>query len=297
MRALGLLLVAISAVLVFVALHFVRTQNAAAPNAAALSGPQIVVAAAPLTFGDHIRAADLRLVRWPSESVPNGAFSKIDDLVGKGEDRVALGPIEPGEPVLASRVTGNGGRASLSSIIAPGMRAVTLRVNDATGVAGFILPNDRVDVLLTRTPAGDSNNTGNRKEQPQTEILLQNVKVLGVDQEVQDKKDKQTPAIIAKVVTVEVTPQDAEKLTLGQQIGTLSLALRNYTSKQVVDVGPFSGANLQPTFAPVIPIEAKPAPAPKPVVAPPPQPVVDKHPLPVTILRGAAASTVAEAAK
>jgi pilus assembly protein CpaB len=275
MRALGLVLVAVSVILVFVALHFVRNQ-APAPVA---SGPQIVVATARLNFGDHITAHDVRLVRWPSDAVPQGSFTKIDEIVGKNVDRVALQQMEIGEPILASKISGAGGRASLSSIIDKGMRAVTLRVNDATGVAGFILPNDRVDVLLTRTPVEAEGEK--KKQQPQTEILLQNVKVLGVDQEAHPKKDKQT-AIVAKVVTLEVTPQDAEKLTLGQQIGTLSLALRNFTSHQVVNVGPFSGANLLPTITPTKVAEVTPAPKP---AAPPPAP---RAALPVTILRGSA---------
>jgi pilus assembly protein CpaB len=278
MRALGLALVAVSVVLVFVALHFVRNQNAAAPLAAVPTGPQIVVATASLNFGDHITAKDLRLVRWPADALPQGAFGSIAAIVGKGGERVALQSIERGEPVLAGKISAIGGRASLSSIIDRGMRAVTLRVNDATGVAGFILPNDRVDVLLTRTPLGQgAGQSGVGREQPQTEILLQNVKVLGVDQEAHEKKVKPA-AVVAKVVTLEVTPEDAEKLTLAQQIGTLSLALRNFTSKQVVDIGPFSGANLAPSQPPakLVEIAAKPASGAK------------RTALPVTILRGTA---------
>ena len=275
MRALGLVLVVVSIVLVFVALHFVRGPGTA-PDTAAATGPQIVVAAAAMNFGDHLTAGKLRLVRWPSDALPPGAFSAVDDIVGNGQDRVALQSIEPGEAILAAKITANGGRASLSSIIDAGMRAVTLRVNDATGVAGFILPSDRVDVLITRTPS-----TNGKQEQPQTEILLQNVKVLGVDQEANEKKDNDKPtAIVAKAVTLEVTPEDAEKLTLGQQIGTLSLALRNFTSKQVVDIGPFSGANLRPTDPPKV--DLTPAPA----------PVVERPPIHVTIVRGTSATDV-----
>jgi len=276
MRALGLVLVVVSIVLVFVALHFVRGPGGSAPDTTAATGPQIVVAAAAMNFGDHLTAAKLRQVRWPSDALPPGSFTTVDEIVGNGQDRVALQTIEPGEPILAAKITANGGRASLSSIIDAGMRAVTLRVNDATGVAGFILPSDRVDVLITRTPSVEG-----KQEQPQTEILLQNVKVLGVDQEANEKKDNDKPtAIVAKAVTLEVSPEDAEKLTLGQQIGALSLALRNFSSKQVVDIRPFSGANLRPTDPPKVDLVPTPVPAP------------DRAPINVTILRGASATAV-----
>jgi pilus assembly protein CpaB len=283
MRALGLVLVLVSVVLVFVALQFVRSQGGSS-QATGPTGPEIIVAAAPLNFGDHITAKQLKIVRWPENAVPPGSFTKMDDLVGNSQDRVALRPIEAGEPVLATKVSGDGGRASLSSVIGPNMRAMTIHVNDATGVAGFVLPNDRVDLLLTRTE--NKGNTAEGKFDPQTEILLQNIKVLGVDQEANEKKDKPTP-IVAKAVTLEVSPEDAEKLTLGQQIGTLSLALRNYGTKQEVVTRPFSVSDLSPAkpTKPVIADAAAPGPA-EPAPPPPPERA------PVTVLRGGAGVAV-----
>lgn len=127
--------------------------------------------------------------------------------------------IEAGEPILAAKVTGTGGRATLSALVDQDTRAVTIRVNDVVGVAGFILPGDHVDVLLTREiePGKQSSAT--------TNILLQNVRVLGIDQEAGEQSDK--PQVV-KSVTVEVTPEDAQKLVLGQQVGTLNLMLRNH---------------------------------------------------------------------
>jgi pilus assembly protein CpaB len=226
------------------------------------------VAAAALSFGDHIRPDKVRLVRWPEDAVPEGAYNKLDDLIGKGEDRVALQAIAPGEPILETKISGNGARATLSSIIGPNMRAVTLHVTDTTGVAGFVLPNDRVDVLLTRTQ---------QENNPQTDILLQNLKVLAIDQVAQgaNDKDRKDKPMLAKVVTVEVSPVDAEKLVLAQHVGTLSLALRNYASVNEVDTRGVSAKTLWPT-PPSEPAKPTAAPA-----EPPPKPIL------VTVLHGA----------
>jgi pilus assembly protein CpaB len=273
MRARGLILIGLSLILGFAILFIVQRGQAPPappPPQASTNTVGIVVAAAPLKFGDHLAPASLRLVQWPKDAVPSGAFKAVEDVAGKGEDRVALEAIATGEPILEGKVSGTGGRATLSSVISPNMRAVTLRVNDATGVAGFVLPNDRVDVLLTR-----STQAGSR----QTDILLQNAKVLAIDQVTQtpggDKAQPDKP-IVAKVVTLEVTPVDAEKLTLAQQIGTLSLALRNYASLHEVQDKGFSAENLLPT--------PPTHPTPPPVAAAQPEP---PRPVPVTIIRGA----------
>ncbi|HEV2300879.1 MAG TPA: Flp pilus assembly protein CpaB [Stellaceae bacterium] len=256
MRARGLVLLAISLVLGLIALYAVRGTRPPQTAAVAAAGPSIVVAKTALHFGDRIVPTDLELVNWPSKAVPPGAFKTIEQICEKGHERVALAAIEPGEPVLAGKVSEPNGRASLSSVIGKDMLAVTLRVNDATGVAGFVLPSDRVDVLLTRTE--DKNN-------PQTVILLQNVKVLGVDQVANDPKLNKP--IVAKAVTLEVSPSDAQKLTLGEQVGSLSLALRNVADAQQVPSHPFSLNDLRPA-----PVGDKP-------------PVADG--ITVTVLRGA----------
>jgi pilus assembly protein CpaB len=235
MRVKGILLLVISLVLGLGAVQWVR----GLANNGAQTSANIVAANTSLNFGDHIGTADLKLISWPSNAIPAGAFTRIEDVVGAGQDRVAIRQIEPNEPILTSKVSGPGGKASLSSVIDPTMRAMTIHVNDATGVAGFITPGDRVDILLTRD---DNNNKDNSK----TDILLQNVLVRGIDQEADEHKDKPT---VVKAVTVEVTPDDAQKLTLGSNIGTLSLALRNMTSSQQVSTRSLSVKDLQPTVA------------------------------------------------
>ncbi|MEX2298177.1 MAG: Flp pilus assembly protein CpaB [Dongiaceae bacterium] len=175
----------------------------------------VVVAAAPLRFGNKLAREHVKIVEWPAALVPEGTFKTIDEVVS-GEPRVVLQSIEPNEPILVTKITGPGQRASLSTIISAGMRAMTIRVNDVLGVAGFVLPNDRVDLLLTREIISN---------QPITDVLLQNIKVLGIDQKA-DQPDEGT-ADVVKAVTIEVTVEQAQKITLASTVGTLSLALRD----------------------------------------------------------------------
>ena len=187
----------------------------------------VVVATTHLRYGHEVRADDLRLVDWPKSALPEGAFRSLEDVVGDGKSgaRVVLRAIEKDEPVLRAKVTGFGARPSLSTVIANGMRAATIRVNDVVGVAGFVLPGDRVDVLLTRDSAG-----GRRTTDLVTDILLQDVRVLAVDQDADEGRNH--PGV-AKAVTLEVAPEGAQKLSLARKLGTLSLALRHIDAPNV----------------------------------------------------------------
>ncbi len=175
----------------------------------------IVVAALPLRFANEVTRQHLREIAWPEDAVPKGAFSKIDEVVDGRTRRVALASIEPNEPILKAKITGPGQRGSLSAVIQQGMKAVTVRVNDINGVAGFVLPGERVDVLLVRNVD---------RSESYADVLLQNVKVLAVDQLADESADK--PAIV-KAVTVEVSTGDAQKLALAGTVGTLALTLRS----------------------------------------------------------------------
>jgi pilus assembly protein CpaB len=188
---------------------------------------QVVAAATTLKFGDRLAKENLKLIDWPTGNVPDGAFRSVDELLGP-EPRVALQAIQPNEPILTSKVTGPGQRASLSAVITSGMRAMTIRVNDVLGVAGFVLPGDRVDIMLTREIA---------KDQPVTDVLLQNVKVLGIDQRSEQQNNK--PDVV-KAVTIEVTTEQAQKITLAAQVGKLSLALRDVSNVELAPVKPVS---------------------------------------------------------
>jgi pilus assembly protein CpaB len=178
-----------------------------------LSTRTIVVASRPLRFGQELTSATMREAEWPESAVPPGAFAKIADLTGEAK-RVVLGPIDANEPVLASKITGPGQRATLSAVLGEGMKAVTIRVNDVEGVAGFVLPGDRVDVVLTRQI---------EKNVATNDVVLQNARVLAVDQLADERAEK--PSVV-KAVTMEVDTMGAQKLTLAASVGNLSLMLR-----------------------------------------------------------------------
>lgn len=173
----------------------------------------LVVASRPLRFGNELNRLALREIAWPEGALPTGSFAKIDDLL-KNERRIVLTSIEANEPILASKITGRGQRATLSALLDDGMRAVTIRVNDVDGVAGFVLPGDRVDVTLTRQQ---------EKGNAINDVVLQNIKVLAIDQQADERADK--PAV-GRSATLEVDTASAQKLALAGSIGTLSLVLR-----------------------------------------------------------------------
>ncbi len=173
----------------------------------------IVVAKQPLRFATELNAAMLKEVTWAADAVPAGAFAKISDILAGGR-RVVLAAIEENEPVLSLKITGAGQRATLSALVKPGMKAVTIRVNDVEGVGGFVLPGDHVDVVLTRQID---------KSQATNDVVLQNTRVLAVDQSADERTAK---AAVAKSVTLEVDTVDAQKIWLASSVGSLSLLLR-----------------------------------------------------------------------
>src|SRR5215469_14447095 len=173
----------------------------------------LVVASRQLRFGNELSASVLREMPWPAEALPQGGFRTIKDLLAHGK-RVVLTAIEANEPVLASKITGQGSRATLSAMLDEGHKAMTIRVNDVDGVAGFVLPGDRVDIMLSRT--SDKGSAVN-------DVVLKNVKVLAIDQLADERTDKPS---VAKAVTLEVDITGAQKLALASQIGTLALTLR-----------------------------------------------------------------------
>jgi pilus assembly protein CpaB len=221
MRASTLVMIGFAVVFgllaVFIAQSWLSSQAALqAKNqqpAHAASTQTIVVAKEPLRYGMELTAAALKEVAWAGDAVPAGAFHKVADAL-KGGRRIVLAAIEPNEPVLALKVTGPGQRATLSSLVQDGMKAVTIRVNDVEGVGGFVLPGDHVDVVLTRNKSGSA---------PTSEIVLQNTRVLAVDQSADERATKAT---VSKSVTLEVNIVDAQKVWLAASVGNLSLLLR-----------------------------------------------------------------------
>jgi len=236
----------------------------AAHSTSSEEGTTVVVATAPLGFGAQITADNVTEVSWASHTLPEGAFATVKDLLKDGR-RVVLTPLVRNEPVVRSKVTEPGQRGSLSTLIEEGKRAVTVAVDDVRGVAGFIFPGDFVDVVLTRTNITDGPPNF-------SEVILQRVKVLAVDQLAGERQERPT---IAKAVTVELTSEQALKVLLATNIGKLSLILRQaaegtsgpsqrITERDLVPPDPITEplrvAELpQPRAA--APVEAAPAPA------------------------------------
>ena len=202
--ALALLLGSIAAWYVFKKLQ--------AKNGSADSGVEVMVAADALQVGARVEEHDIKVIRVTGSDVPPGAPRKRSDVIGHG----VIEPISKGEFILPTRLAGENAGNSLPSLIPPGMRAVSVRVNEVVSVAGFVTPGTRVDVLLTGTPG-----TGEQ----QTTTVLQNVAVLasGHTLERSASGDPQNTAVI----TLLVTPDDAERLTLASSEGHIQLALRN----------------------------------------------------------------------
>lgn len=176
-----------------------------------LKGPQIIVAIRDIGAGTQIQKADLKLISWAHAPVPLESFKDFSELA----NRVSRQKIVMGEPILESKLAAIGSKAGLSATITPGKRAITVRVNDVIGVAGFALPGSYVDILV-------SVKQGNAESY--TKTVLKNIKVLAVAQD--SGVDNVKPKIV-NAVTFELTPEEAETLDRARTVGTLSLTLKN----------------------------------------------------------------------
>jgi pilus assembly protein CpaB len=189
------------------------SRKTVAPKQQTVATRTIVIAAGPLRFGTHLSPDSLREVAWPNDAIPAGTYGSIDELTAGGK-RIVLASIEKNEPILRTKITGPGQKATLSAVIQDGMRAVTIRTNDVEGVAGFVLPGDHVDVLLTRQQ---------ERTAGMNDVVIQNARVLAVDQLADDAADRPT---VARAVTLEVDTVAAQKIALASSLGNLSLMLR-----------------------------------------------------------------------
>jgi len=186
------------------------------------AGPRVVVAASMVDAGLPLAANNLRVLSWPSQTAPQGGFDSPEKVIG----RVTRQPLVPGEPILESRLAPIDVKGGLSATLETGKRAITVRVNDVIGVAGFALPGSYVDVLVS---AHDARN------EPFSKIVLDRVKVLAVAQET--AADPAKPKVV-NAVTLELTPAESERLDLARSVGSLSLALRNELDRaQLTSVG------------------------------------------------------------
>ena len=188
-------------------------------NAPNTKSGRIVVAGADIDIGQRLAPEMAKLVEWPTDSVPKGAFTDPQKLSG----RVLRSSVLAGEPLSESKLAPAGTLGGLSALITEGKRAITVRVNDVIGVAGFALPGNYVDIIVSTETVPDPN-AAQARARNISKIVLERILVLAVAQEV--NRDETKPKVV-NAVTLEVTPEQAEKLDLARSVGTLSLALRN----------------------------------------------------------------------
>jgi pilus assembly protein CpaB len=218
-RAVIILLLAVTAGGVFACGTYKYVQKQPA-KAASMPTTPIVVAAADLDVGATITRDDMKVVEWPANAVPANAITNTSELMGRG----IVMPMIQNEPFLPMKLASKEGGAGLPPAITPGMRAVSVKVNEVIGVAGYVLPGTRVDVVVTMSPT----------QQPQdstSKVILTNVQVLAAGTKIERDTDKNKP-ISVTVVTLLVDPNDAEKLTLAATEGKIQLALRNPLDKE-----------------------------------------------------------------
>ena len=220
------------------------------------AGGRIVVAKVDINLGQRLTPEMLKLVDWPQASQPNGAVTDPEKLNG----RVLKSNVLMGDPISEAKLAPAGTLGGLSALITEGRRAITVRVNDVIGVAGFALPGNFVDIIVsTRKDPAPDDRSG--REQSISKIVLERILVLAVAQEV--NRDETKPRVV-NAVTLEVTPEQAETLDLARSVGTLSLALRNQVDPQAIKTAGATKLTLLPEVTPA----AKPAkPAPKPAAA------------------------------
>jgi pilus assembly protein CpaB len=257
MRSRGLLMLVIAViaglVAVVLAARWMQSQSG--------KRSQIAVANMDIELGGRMSAEMVRMTDWPVGSIPPGAATDVEKLVG----RVARDSIQRGEPILESRLAPVGTKGGLSAVVAEGKRAMTVRVNDVVGVAGFALPGTFVDVMVNTQGEGSKSNDRDRTI---SKIVLDRILVLAVAQEAD--RDTTKPKVV-NAVTLELTPEQAEMLDLARSVGTLSLVLRNQSELKTAATTGITKAELL-GFAPA-------APAPVPVAAR--APVVRRVALPV----------------
>jgi pilus assembly protein CpaB len=233
---------------------------------AAVDTRPVVVAANALDIGDELKADDIRVINWPADSAPATSVGDPSEVTGRG----VVAPIAEGELIVPGKLADKGAGAGLPPAIPPGLRALSVRVNEVIGVAGYVLPGTHVDVIVSIKPAGQDDTT--------SKVILTNVQVLTAGTKI-ERDDAEGKPIAVTVVTLLVSPAEAERLTLASTEGKIQLALRN-----PLDKGLPQTQGIKP--APLIgnPGSVRRGPGPVRVVATVPPPI---PPLPtVEIIRG-----------
>ncbi|MDD2904053.1 MAG: Flp pilus assembly protein CpaB [Syntrophales bacterium] len=199
----------------FMALGWMKSQSRRQAQQApkVLTAP-VVVAAKDVDAAQGLKAGQLSIVQWPQKSSPKGGFSSVEEVVG----RVTVLPMGAGEPILEPKLAPQGTPAGMVALVGDKKRAMTVKVNESSGVAGFIIPNNRVDVVV-------SMNRGEFSNDPLAKVVLENLRVLGTGQKIIQKDPDGKPQVVP-TVTLEVTPEEGERLALASGEGHISLVLR-----------------------------------------------------------------------
>lgn len=245
----ALVMIAVAVILAFgaviVAARWISAQASGNTN-------RIAVALVDISLGSRLSPEMIRMADWPTSAMPPGAITDIK-LV---ETRVTRTSIQRGEPVMEGKLAPVGTTGGLSAVVADGKRAMTVRVNDVVGVAGFALPGNFVDILVNTQDEGARNSSN--KEQAISKIVLERILVLAIAQE--SSRDETKPKVV-NAVTLELTPDQVEKLDLARSVGTLSLVLRNQIDPSPVNTAGATKATLLDVKQPALP-ESKPLAAP-----------------------------------
>ncbi|HEV8376804.1 MAG TPA: Flp pilus assembly protein CpaB, partial [Candidatus Polarisedimenticolia bacterium] len=196
--------------------RMLKNRQASAMDAGSKAAPTfpLVVATTQLAYGTVLQAEHVKTIEWASTIRPEGSFSDPGAVVG----RAIMEGVVPGEPILEGRLAPKDAGGGLASVIPKGKRAVSVRVNEIIGVAGFVLPRTRVDVVVSVNPGGEKGKSASK-------MILQNVEVLAAGQKIEQDEEGKPETV--NVITLLVSPEDAEKLTLASHEGDLQLALRN----------------------------------------------------------------------
>lgn len=209
-------------------------------SASASAATQIVVAARDLALGTVLAPGDVKTIAWPSLTVPPGYAASEEQVIGRG----LITPVSANEPLMTAKLADKEAGGGLPIVIPEGMRAVSVKVDEVIGVAGFVLPGTRVDVLVTLSDNSE-------RQEAATRLILQNVQTLASGQTIQKNANGEPQT--ATVITLLVTPEEAEKLTLAATEGQIQLALRNTLDMAEVDTDGVQAATLVRTEAPVQP--------------------------------------------
>jgi pilus assembly protein CpaB len=255
------LLAGIAAMLASVMVYSALKRREADVQNAMSHNVEVVVAAMDLPLGTKIELGEVKLARWSADSLPEGAYTDPKQVIGS----YVKNSLVSNEPIVQAKLFTGDKTAGVMPLLIPfGMRAVSVPVDEVSDVAGFVLPHTRVDVLVATQ--GEGTGAGDKAF---SKVILQNVEVLAVAQEVEQKKDE--PEIV-KVVTLLVTPQESERLALASHSGTLRLAMRNYNDNKIVLTSGSDVAQMLRAYslAPDVPVMAV-QPAPRHIAAAPPR--------------------------